>query len=57
MAIDDGLDWFLHPEEFEPKEYQRMLMQEIIHLRGENSRLRNRLEIYETEDFRDSEEN
>lgn len=33
MAIDDGLDWFHHPEDVSREEYQNMLVDEVKRLR------------------------
>jgi hypothetical protein len=35
MSIDDGLDWFHHPEEFTGHEYRQMLIAEVRRLREE----------------------
>lgn len=34
MAIDDGLDWFRHPEEFSHAEYHKRLIAEVRRLRS-----------------------
>ena len=47
MAMDDGLDWLDHPEEFEPSQYLRMLKEEVNRLRVENANLKKAMRQWE----------